>query len=302
MCMKEGRYELYGIGESKWAIQANGACRSPKNGEISVGWGNWWKVSRSYCTQRALKKKALSRRCAVWESEQDSAEGVCGVWETLSTPSSPMPVLSWAERARMERIRQAELSFHTVEYDIGKLLIVRMSYYRCSQGHLSLNLGKVDLRKIVAYHTPTTFSHRKEFCVLWSYEVVWGGEDYLRVSARHTSFSWERVVLFLWVFTAPGRFASGLSGSCYLPFLLPHPIPLLSSLHSDYTWTDSGKAQAVFGEPLTPDMWLVMHGSLDFMFMPKWWGCRGRYGSSLSVLTCFQVVQTLSCLDNTKSK
>lgn len=48
----------------------------------------------------------------------------------------------------MERIRQAELSFHTVEYDIGKLLIVRMSYYRCSQGHLSPNLDKVDLRKI----------------------------------------------------------------------------------------------------------------------------------------------------------
>lgn len=170
-----------------------------------------------------------------------------------------------------------------------------MSYYRCSRGHLSLNLRKMDLRKIVALHAPTTFSHGKEFCVLWSYEVVWGGKDYLKVSARHTSSSWEGVALFLWMFTAPVRLASGLAGSSHLSLLLPHPISLLSSFAFWVCLNDSGKAWAVFGEPLTPDLWLVVRGSLDFMFMPKWWGCRGWYASSLSVLMCFQLVQTLGC-------
>lgn len=45
-------------------------------------------------------------------------------------------------------------------------------------------------------------------------------------------------------------------------------------LHPAYAWNDSGKARAVFGETLTSDLWPIMRGPLDFMFMPKWWGRR----------------------------
>lgn len=176
------------------------------------------------------------------------------------------------------------------------LLIVRMSYYRCSQGHISLNLCKIDLRKIVGYHPPTKFSHGKEFCVVWSYTVVWAGEDYLKVSPRHASSSRERVVLFLWIFTEAVQLASGFFlYHATFPSLSPTPFPSFPLLHSDYAWKDSGKARTVFGEPLTPDLWLVTHASLDFMFMPKWWSCRCWYGSNINVSKRLQLAQTLSC-------
>ena len=71
------------------------------------------------------------------------------------------------------------------------ILIVRMSYYRCSRDKKSLNLCKVDLGKNVAYHAPTKFSDEKEFCVEWNYTLVWSRNDYLRVSPRLASPSWE---------------------------------------------------------------------------------------------------------------
>lgn len=75
----------------------------------------------------------------------------------------------------------------------------------------------------------------------------------------------------IYIFTALVQAVSGLLVSFHPPSLFPHPIfSLFPLLQSDYAWKGSGKARPVFGEPLPPDLSLVMHGSLDFVFMPKW--------------------------------
>ena len=72
------------------------------------------------------------------------------------------------------------------------------------------------------------------------------------------------------VVTALVQVVSGSLASFPLPPLPPPHFLLLPLLHSDHAWKGSEKARPVFGEPPTPDLSLVMHGSLDFVFMPKW--------------------------------
>lgn len=188
----------------------------------------------------------------------------CGVWEMLKT----LTCLHWvgAEKARMGSIRQGELSFHIAEYDIGMILIARMSHYRNAWDTKVPTYTKQTLEK--RWHTLHQWSLDLRKNSMWcgtTGRLSQSEHQACKLQPRkHCTFSVDfhdiragyfRVICIIRPIHSP----PSLHFPPFLFCILIKPGRVLERLELHL------ESQQICD--------LVMHGSWGFVFMPKWWSC-----------------------------